>query len=122
MLFIPSTASVAAVVRRLREFGAPAEPLTTSVLTDGTTSAHLRILVTTEAAARGLDLPDVSHVFILGVPTSSAAYLHMAGRTARMGRPGVAITLLPDEGNSIARMHTMAQLIPLHWTPFSHVE
>ncbi|KAI9593313.1 P-loop containing nucleoside triphosphate hydrolase protein, partial [Syncephalis fuscata] len=99
LVFIPSTASVAAVVKRLRDFGAPAEPLTTAVLTNehrsasssssnttDTTNTPLRLLVTTEAMGRGLDLPAMTHVFILGVPSSSAAYLHMAGRTARMGR------------------------------------
>ncbi|KAI8051114.1 P-loop containing nucleoside triphosphate hydrolase protein [Syncephalis plumigaleata] len=108
LLFIPSTSSVATVVKRLQEFGAPAEPLTASVLTSKSSSSSLRIYVTTEAAGRGLDLPEATHVFILGVPTSPAAYLHMAGRTARMGRPGAAITLLLDNQNSIARMRTMA--------------
>jgi superfamily II DNA/RNA helicase len=121
LLFIPSTSSVAAVVKRLQTFGAPAEPLTMSVLTNKSSSSSLRILVTTEAAGRGLDLPDVTHVFILGVPTTPAAYLHMAGRTARMGRPGVAITLLLDNQNSIARMRTMARTVQLNWTPFAHV-
>ncbi|KAI8915480.1 P-loop containing nucleoside triphosphate hydrolase protein [Powellomyces hirtus] len=51
-------------------------------------------LETTVYEARGLDLPDVSHVFILGPPSSPASYVHMAGRAGRYGKPGHAITLI----------------------------
>ncbi|KAJ3043091.1 hypothetical protein HK097_001815, partial [Rhizophlyctis rosea] len=49
-------------------------------------SPSLRVLVLTEYEARGLDLPNLTTVFILGPPSSHATYLHMAGRAGRMGR------------------------------------
>jgi superfamily II DNA/RNA helicase len=45
-------------------------------------------------AARGLDIPGVTNVFNLDVPTQSKAYLHRVGRTARAGAKGDATTLM----------------------------
>jgi ATP-dependent RNA helicase DeaD len=44
-------------------------------------------------AARGLDVPDTSHVIMFDMPPTAESYLHRAGRTGRMGRPGVVVTL-----------------------------
>ena len=51
------------------------------------------ILVATDVAARGLDIEHVSHVINFDVPTSPEVYVHRIGRTGRIGREGVAITL-----------------------------
>jgi len=51
------------------------------------------ILVATDVAARGLDITHVSHVINYDVPTSAEVYVHRIGRTGRIGREGVAITL-----------------------------
>ncbi len=51
------------------------------------------ILVATDVAARGLDIDHVSHVINYDVPTSPEVYVHRIGRTGRIGREGVAITL-----------------------------
>jgi superfamily II DNA/RNA helicase len=48
-------------------------------------------------AARGLDIPDVSHVFNFDVPTHAEDYVHRIGRTGRAGRSGAAFTLLTRE-------------------------
>ena len=53
-----------------------------------------RVLVATNVAARGLDLPDVSHVINFDVPEDVETYVHRIGRTARAGRPGTAITFV----------------------------
>ena len=45
-------------------------------------------------AARGLDIPDLSHVFQYEPPEDPEAYIHRAGRTGRAGASGVAITLV----------------------------
>jgi len=53
----------------------------------------LRFLVATDVAARGIDLPDLSHVIQYEPPEDPEAYIHRAGRTGRAGGSGTAITL-----------------------------
>lgn len=53
----------------------------------------LAILVASDVAARGLDIPEVSHVFNFDVPTHAEDYVHRIGRTGRAGRSGTAITI-----------------------------
>ena len=55
------------------------------------------ILIATDIAARGIDIPDVSLVVNYDVPTTPEAYVHRIGRTARAGREGRAITLCAPE-------------------------
>lgn len=52
------------------------------------------ILVATDVASRGLDIPDVSHVLNFDIPLDPEAYVHRIGRTARAGRTGTAITFI----------------------------
>jgi ATP-dependent RNA helicase DeaD len=52
------------------------------------------ILIATDVAARGLDIPDVSHVINFDVPESPETYVHRIGRTGRAGKGGNAITLI----------------------------
>ncbi|KAJ8330237.1 hypothetical protein O5D80_001805 [Batrachochytrium dendrobatidis] len=72
---------------------------------------QVHVICATEYEARGLDLPDVSHVFILGVPSSDANYVHMAGRASRFGREGHVTTLLGGQrllvkyANMIKKLH-----------------
>ena len=54
------------------------------------------MLVATNVAARGLDIPAVSHVVNYDVPDNVEEYIHRIGRTARMGRPGTAITFVSE--------------------------
>ncbi len=51
------------------------------------------ILVATDVAARGLDIEHVSHVINYDMPSAPEVYVHRIGRTGRIGREGVAITL-----------------------------
>ncbi|CAA9545391.1 MAG: DEAD-box ATP-dependent RNA helicase DeaD (CshA) [uncultured Thermomicrobiales bacterium] len=57
-------------------------------------SGQADTLIATDVAARGLDVPDVSHVFNYDVPESAEAYVHRIGRTGRAGKAGEAITLI----------------------------
>jgi ATP-dependent RNA helicase RhlE len=58
---------------------------------------QLRVLVATDIAARGLDIPGVSHVFNYDLPDEPESYVHRIGRTARAGREGVAIAFCCSE-------------------------
>ncbi|MDA4847806.1 DEAD/DEAH box helicase [Hoeflea poritis] len=55
---------------------------------------NLQLLVASDVAARGLDIPDVSHVFNFDVPIHAEDYVHRIGRTGRAGRSGASFTLV----------------------------
>lgn len=57
-------------------------------------SGKVRVLIASDIAARGLDIPGVTHIFNLDAPSQSLAYVHRVGRTARAGAQGVAVSLL----------------------------
>ena len=57
---------------------------------------RLRFLVATDVAARGLDIPDLSHVIQYEPPEDPEGYIHRAGRTGRAGATGIAISLVTD--------------------------
>jgi len=59
----------------------------------GLRSRHLRVLVATDVAARGIDVPSISHVINYGLPMKEEDYVHRIGRTGRAGRTGLAVTL-----------------------------
>ena len=59
----------------------------------GLRSKQLRILVATDVAARGIDVPTISHVVNYGLPMKPEDYVHRIGRTGRAGRNGLAVTL-----------------------------
>ncbi|MGL4224421.1 MAG: ATP-dependent RNA helicase SrmB [Vibrio sp.] len=54
----------------------------------------INILLATDVAARGIDVPDISHVINFDLPRSADVYLHRIGRTARAGKKGIAISLV----------------------------
>lgn len=59
-------------------------------------AGDLAYLVATDVAARGLDIPEVSHVFNYDIPEDADSYVHRIGRTARAGRGGQAITFVGE--------------------------
>lgn len=61
---------------------------------DSFKSGKVKILIATDVAARGLDVPDVSHVINYDMPRGADVYLHRIGRTGRAGSKGVAISLI----------------------------
>ena len=61
---------------------------------DAFKNGAIDVLVCSDVAARGLDIPDVSHVFNYDVPTHPEDYVHRIGRTGRAGRLGTALTLV----------------------------
>lgn len=70
----------------------------------------LTLLVATDVVARGVDIPSVSHVFNLDLPTDPQDYVHRIGRTGRAGRSGVAISLAtPDERRRVRTLEHFIQ-------------
>ncbi len=66
------------------------------------------LLVASDVAARGLDIPDVSHVFNFDVPHHPDDYIHRIGRTGRAGKSGVAITIAsPADQKSVAAIEKL---------------
>ncbi|KQW23166.1 DEAD/DEAH box helicase [Afipia sp. Root123D2] len=75
---------------------------------------ELPLLVASDVAARGLDIPEVSHVFNFDVPHHSDDYVHRIGRTGRAGRLGTAISIVTpaDQKSMLAIEKLIGQPIP----------
>jgi ATP-dependent RNA helicase RhlE len=78
-------------------------------------AGEIKVLVATDVAARGLDIPDVKHVYNYDLPNVPDNYVHRIGRTARAGKDGAAIAFCaPDEmAELIAIQKTMGVTIPV---------
>jgi len=75
----------------------------------------LTLLVASDVAARGLDIPAVSHVFNFDVPVHAEDYVHRIGRTGRAGRSGVAYTLVsPADSKHLDAILKLIQK-PIDW-------
>ncbi|BEI79786.1 hypothetical protein CcaverHIS002_0103150 [Cutaneotrichosporon cavernicola] len=61
------------------------------------------VLIATDVAARGLDIPHVDHVVHFNLPRSADAYVHRSGRTARAQNPGFALQLVAPEDRAVQR-------------------
>ncbi len=64
---------------------------------DGFRKGTIKLLVASDIAARGLDIQGVTHIFNLDLPGDTRGYLHRAGRTGRMGKPGTAISIVTEK-------------------------
>jgi len=77
---------------------------------------EVTLLVASDVAARGLDIPEVSHIYNFDVPVHPDDYVHRIGRTGRAGRTGTAITLVAGSNDAKA-VATIEKLIgqPIPW-------
>ena len=80
-------------------------------------SGRVSHLVATDVAARGLDIPDVEHVFQFGLPSDAETFVHRSGRTGRAGNEGQDVLVL-----TLAEAHKLKGLlrdtkISLNWSP-----
>ena len=101
LIFCNTKRNVEFTAALLSQFGFDAEGLTSDLsqnkrekLMAQIKEGKLRFLVATDVAARGIDIPDLSHVFMMEPPEDPESYVHRAGRTGRAGASGTAITMV----------------------------
>jgi superfamily II DNA/RNA helicase len=82
---------------------------------DAFRNGEMKLLVASDVAARGLDIPEVSHVFNFDVPHHAEDYVHRIGRTGRAGRAGTSLTLASSaDRKSIAAIEKLIGQ-PINW-------
>ncbi len=81
---------------------------------NGFRDGSVRILVATDIAARGIDVPGISHVVNFDLPDEAESYVHRIGRTGRNGADGIAITLVDPSENSKLRQVERIIRMKLH--------
>jgi ATP-dependent RNA helicase DeaD len=109
-IFCNTKTRVEYVTTILKRFGYDADLLTSDLnqrdrerIMDRVRQQKLRFLVTTDVAARGIDIPALSHVIQYEVPEDPEVYVHRAGRTGRAGETGIAIIFTGDF-NEVVRL------------------
>jgi superfamily II DNA/RNA helicase len=129
IIFCNRKVDVDVVAKSLKKHGLNAEPIhgdldqshRTRTL-DGFRDGSIKFLVASDVAARGLDIPNVSHVINYDAPSHAEDYVHRIGRTGRAGRTGVAITIaVPSDEKYLtaieALIETTIPRTPLPWSP-----
>ena len=117
IIFCNRKTDVDIVAKSLKKYGYDAAPIhgdldqsqRTKTL-DGFREGSLRFLIASDVAARGLDVPSVSHVFNFDVPSHAEDYVHRIGRTGRAGRDGTAIMIcVPRDEKNLADVERLVQ-------------
>ncbi len=117
IIFCNRKTDVDVVAKSLKKYGYDAAPIhgdldqsqRTRTL-DGFREGTLRFLCASDVAARGLDVPSVSHVFNYDVPSHAEDYVHRIGRTGRAGRDGKAIMIcVPRDEKNLDDIERLVQ-------------
>jgi len=78
---------------------------------NGFRDGEVRILVATDIAARGIDVPNITHVVNFDLPDEAESYVHRIGRTGRNGADGIAVTLCdPSEGSKLRQVEKIIRM------------
>ncbi len=118
IIFCNTKATVHYIAQVLQGFGYNAEELSSEIsqsrrefVLSRLKNGQTRFLVATDVAARGIDVPLLSHVFLYEPPEDKESYVHRAGRTARAGASGTVISLVDTmekmELQKIAKFYTI---------------
>ena len=115
IIFCNRKRDVDVVARSLQKHGFSAAPIhgdldqsTRTATLDKFKSGEVRFLVASDVAARGLDIPAVSHVFNYDIPHHADDYVHRIGRTGRAGLLGEAVSLAgPEDGKNLAAVEAL---------------
>jgi ATP-dependent RNA helicase DeaD len=79
---------------------------------DAFRDGRVRFLVCTDLVGRGIDVDDISHVINFDIPDDPENYVHRIGRTARMGKDGIAYTFVtPDQGRELTSIEVFANQV-----------
>lgn len=117
IIFCNRKVDVDIVAKSLKKYGHDAEPIhgdldqshRTRTL-EGFRNGEIRFLVASDVAARGLDVPNVSHVFNFDVPGHAEDYVHRIGRTGRAGRLGTAMMIsTPKDEKLLAAIESLIE-------------
>ncbi|SFR54177.1 DEAD/DEAH box helicase [Litoreibacter janthinus] len=117
IIFCNRKVDVDIVAKSLKKYGHDAEPIhgdldqshRTRTL-EGFRDGKIRFLVASDVAARGLDIPNVSHVFNFDVPSHAEDYVHRIGRTGRAGRLGTAMMIsTPKDEKLLAAIQSLIE-------------
>lgn len=115
IIFCNRKRDVDVVARSLKKHGFSAAPIhgdldqsTRTQTLDKFKSGEVRFLVASDVAARGLDIPAVSHVFNYDIPHHADDYVHRIGRTGRAGREGEAVSIAaPGDEKSLSAVEAL---------------
>lgn len=117
IIFCNRKVDVDIVAKSLKKHGYNAEPIHGDLdqskrmaVLAGFRAGEIRFLCASDVAARGLDIPNVSHVFNYDVPSHCEDYVHRIGRTARAGRPGKTLMIcLPSDDRNFADIERLVK-------------
>ena len=104
IVFVRTRFSVDRITYQLQQQGVGAELIHSGIpqpkrerMLEAFRAGKFPLLIATDVAARGLDIDDVTHVINYDIPNSAEDYVHRVGRTARMGREGMAVTFVTSD-------------------------
>lgn len=129
LVFCRTRADADYVAGKLAERGYPAEPIHGDLSQSRREDILMRfrkrrckILVATDVAARGIDVPDLSHVVNFALPQDPQSYVHRVGRTGRAGKKGVAVTIITPREFSKLRYITKITKLRVEKKPLPTID
>ena len=118
IIFCNRKVDVDVVAKSMKKYGLDAAPIHGDLdqskrmeTLDGFRDGTLRFLVASDVAARGLDIPDVTHVFNYDVPSHAEDYVHRIGRTGRAGKKGTTMMIcVPRDEKNFADIERLVKM------------